>query len=74
MEKRVHQTADADLLLDCSQEDQVSFWAEIFQVTPEAIKTAVRACCNNSITSVSAYLKNTYHPAKRDAQKHFNTH
>ena len=74
MKKRVHQTIDPDLLLDCSQEDQINFWAEIFQVTPQAIKTAVRACCNNSIACISAYLKNGYQPAKQYQQKHLQTH
>ena len=68
MKKLTHQHLDPDLLLDCSQEDQVNFWAEIFQVKPEAIKTAVRACCNNSIACISAYLKNTYLPNKDQKQ------
>ena len=65
MEKLVHQTIEPDLLLDCSQEDQINFWAEIFQVTPQALKIAVRACCNNSIAVISAYLQNSYKPAGR---------
>lgn len=64
MKKPIRQTIAPDLLLDCSQEDQVNFWAEIFQVTPEAVKTAVRACCDNRIACISAYLKNTYNTAR----------
>jgi hypothetical protein len=74
MKKLVYQTIDPDLLLDCSQEDQINFWAEIFQVTPAAIKTAVRACCNNSIACISAYLKNSAKPASQYQQKHLQAH
>ena len=63
MKKLSYQITDPNLLLDCSQEDQVNFWAEALQVSPQAIKTAIRACCNNSIACISAYIKNTSLPS-----------
>jgi len=68
MKKLSYQTLDPNLLLDCSQADQVNFWAEMFQVTPQAIKSAVRACCNNSVACISAYLKNRNIPHREQKQ------
>lgn len=67
--KHLHpQYQDPNLILDCSQPDQINFWAETFQVSPQAIKTAVRACCNNSIACISAYLQNVYIPSMQQNQ------
>jgi hypothetical protein len=52
--------ATPDLLLDCSEADQVCYWADVFNVSPQAIKTAVRACCSNSIPHIAHYLKHVY--------------
>ena len=51
---------DPDLLLDCSDADQVCYWADKFNVTPQAVKTAVRACCSNSVPQIAHYLKHIY--------------
>lgn len=72
MKKLSHQTLDPTLLLDCSQNDQINFWAEMFQVSPQAIKSAVRACCNNSIACISAYLKNKNIPISEKKQNDKN--
>lgn len=58
MKRLNQQPLDMNQILDCSQPDQVNFWADVFNVSPQAIKTAVRACCNNSIACISNYLKN----------------
>ncbi|MEJ7560609.1 MAG: DUF3606 domain-containing protein [Pedobacter sp.] len=57
-----------DLLLDCSESDQICYWANEFNVTPQMIKTAVRACCSNSIPRIAYYLKYVYEPGN----KHLN--
>jgi hypothetical protein len=60
---RKHQSPE--LLLDCSETDQVCYWANELNVTPQAVKTAVRACCSNSIPRIAHYLKNVYPAAKK---------
>lgn len=57
MKKPSHQILTPDFLLDCSQADQINLCAEMFQVSPQAIKSAVRACCNNSVACISAHLQ-----------------
>lgn len=64
MQTTSRKTVDPDLLLDCSEADQVCYWAAKFNVTPQAVKTAVRACCSNSIPHIAHYLKHVY-PAER---------
>lgn len=49
--------AAANLLLDCSEPEQLNFWAEVFHVSPQTLKSAVRACCDNSIECIFTYLK-----------------
>jgi hypothetical protein len=65
MEASVNQKLMPDVLLDCSQTDQVCFWAKKFEVSPMAIRTAVRACCSNSISQIAQYIQQVYLPAKQ---------
>jgi len=58
-----------DVLLDCSENDQVCMWAEKLKVSPQALKTAVRACCSNSIAKIANYLQYTYLPNKNAVHK-----
>jgi hypothetical protein len=51
---------DPELLLDCSETDQVCYLANLLEVSPQAVKTAVRACCSNSIPLIAYYLKYFY--------------
>jgi hypothetical protein len=68
MNDQSQKNLDLDLVLDCSQEKEVSYWAQHFNVSPQAIKTAVRACCNNNIISIARYLQSDYKKAKRYMQ------
>lgn len=58
-----------ETLLDCSQSDEVSFWASQFEVSPQAIKSAVRACGSNSVGRIADYLQRYYLPAQQQAHR-----
>jgi hypothetical protein len=60
MQPIVRKPIDPDMLLDCSETDQVCYWANKLNVTPQTLKTAVRACCSNSIPRIALYLKYVY--------------
>jgi len=65
MKSVMNESLDPELLLDCSQEEEVSLWASRFKVSPQAVKTAVRACCSNSIVNIANYLEQNYLPSRR---------
>lgn len=60
MKSLVTENLEPELILDCSQDEEVYFWARKFNVSPQAVKTAVRACCNNNIASIASYLERHY--------------
>lgn len=65
MKSVMNESLDPELLLNCSQEEEVSLWASRFKVSPQAVKTAVRACCSNSIVNIATYLEQKYLPSRR---------
>lgn len=55
-----------DFLLDCSRQEEINHWAKKLKVSPQAIKTAIRACCSNHIATIAYYIQSTYLPAKKN--------
>ena len=48
-------------LIDVSEEIDLEYWCSTFKVTPEQLKTAVKAVCNCAADRVKAYLDITIH-------------
>ncbi|MES2826956.1 MAG: DnaD domain protein [Bacteroidota bacterium] len=44
-------------VLDVSEQSQLNYWSEKLGVRPEVIKTAIRACRSNAISSITSYVK-----------------
>ena len=60
-----NENINPSLLLDCSQNEEVHLLAKKLKVSPQVIKAAVRACCNNEVSVIEAYLRQSYLPAKK---------
>ncbi|WP_256006696.1 DUF3606 domain-containing protein [Pedobacter deserti] len=43
-------------LIDFSEFAELNYWSLQLKATPEAIKTAARACCSNAVGQISEYL------------------
>jgi len=64
MKSLKNENSDVLEFLDCSQDEEVRYLATRFNVTPQAVKAAVRACCNNSVEHLIYYIQNIYLPLK----------
>jgi len=64
MSSLIKENPKTDGFLDCSREEDVRTFAAKFNVSPQAVKSAVRACCSNSIEKVTHYLRTSYLPVK----------
>jgi hypothetical protein len=43
-------------LIDFSEFAELNYWSLQLKATPEAIKTAARACCSNAVEKITEYL------------------
>ncbi|HKG05146.1 MAG TPA: hypothetical protein VKB19_01740 [Pedobacter sp.] len=57
MEHSINRINLEGVLLDFSQADQIVYWADKLNITPEMIKSAARACHNNTLDQIISYLK-----------------
>ena len=51
-------TERSNNLIDVSENFQLEYWCNRFHVTPEKLKTAIKAICNCAADKVKAYLEN----------------
>lgn len=68
MEREENEPIDPEMILDCSEQEEICFWARKFNVSPLAIKTAVRACCSNRILRIATYLQDHPMPGSKVAR------
>lgn len=57
MENSTNGKDPKEVLLDFSEEEQVSYWADKLGTTREIIKSAARACHSNTIGQIVDHLK-----------------
>jgi hypothetical protein len=53
-----------ETFLDCSQDEDVRFFAARFNVSPQVVRSAVCAYRSNSVERLAHYLQNSYLPIK----------
>ncbi|WP_276089910.1 hypothetical protein [Pedobacter sp. JY14-1] len=56
MKKASDQISIKDVVLDFSEEAQIDYWATKLGTTREIIKSAARACRNNTLDQIVVYL------------------
>jgi len=57
MKNSINRADLKEVLLDFSQDEQISYWAARLGITPELMKSAVRACHNNGLERIVSYLQ-----------------
>jgi hypothetical protein len=43
-------------VIDFSDEQQLVFWSTKLKTTPQRLKSAARACCDNGVATIEKYL------------------
>lgn len=57
MQTKTITTAGLNHMINVSEDDELQFWAKRFGITPEKLKSAVRAV-GSSVDAISKYLRN----------------
>ncbi|MCD0488667.1 DUF3606 domain-containing protein [Pedobacter sp. MC2016-14] len=58
MENLTHLKDNSSNLIDVSESFELEYWSEKFSVTPEQLKSAIKAICNCAADKVRSYLDN----------------